>query len=306
MRTCGLRECIAIPSQIGQSRGEAEGLLPPFDREVRIAMSPIVRIRLRRRLAAAFLLLAAFSVHPAIAQERVSFPSADGTPLTGLWFQPAGKGPFPAVVGLHGCSGLWNRKGGLQEREADWVGRLRAAGYAVLLPDSLRPRGIQSVCDRRVARLAARTRAADAFGAAAWLAARPNIDRRRIALIGWSHGGSGALAVATQRQPAAGGFATVVAFYPGCREISGAPTTRVAILIGELDDWTLPRYCRAFAEGNNVALTVYPGAYHDFDWPNMPVHTREGVGPSGRVTQGMNPAARGAAITRTMALLQAM
>ena len=47
------------------------------------------------------------------ADEVVSFPSLDGaltgatpTALRGLLLRPSGAGPFPAVVALHGCSGL--------------------------------------------------------------------------------------------------------------------------------------------------------------------------------------------------------
>jgi poly(3-hydroxybutyrate) depolymerase len=53
---------------------------------------------------------AAVGVH---AEEIVRFPSADGdltggapTMLSGRLLRPAGSGPHPAVVMLHGCGGL--------------------------------------------------------------------------------------------------------------------------------------------------------------------------------------------------------
>jgi hypothetical protein len=49
------------------------------------------------------------------ANEVVSFPSLDGaltggvpTALRGLLLRPAGAGSFPAVVALHGCTGLFD------------------------------------------------------------------------------------------------------------------------------------------------------------------------------------------------------
>ena len=40
----------------------------------------------------------------ASAQEKVEFASGDGTKLAALVFKPAGNGPFPAVVAMHGCA----------------------------------------------------------------------------------------------------------------------------------------------------------------------------------------------------------
>ncbi len=52
------------------------------------------------------------------AQEKVSFASTDadlkgGTPtnITGYLYKPEGPGPFPAVIGLHGCNGLVEQDG---------------------------------------------------------------------------------------------------------------------------------------------------------------------------------------------------
>src|SRR5262245_5229087 len=94
--------------------------------------------------------LAALAPASAAEPERVSFPSADkeATRLDGYLVRPAGAGPFPAVVALHGCSGLWGRKNNvLSRRHADWGERLVAAGYVVLFPDSFNPRGVRSVCN---------------------------------------------------------------------------------------------------------------------------------------------------------------
>lgn len=47
-------------------------------------------------------------------------------------------------------------------------------------------------------------------------------------------------------------------------------------------------------------LPVYPGAYHDFDWPDLPVHAVPAYRTSSGIVPiiGTDPAAREAALTR--------
>jgi poly(3-hydroxybutyrate) depolymerase len=104
------------------------------------------------------------------ADEVVSFASLDGaltggTPiaLRGLLLRPSGAGPFPAVVALHGCTGLFDKQGDLIAREAAWGQLLTARGYVVLFPDSFGPRGVASDCEGSVRPWAERSY--DAYGA---------------------------------------------------------------------------------------------------------------------------------------------
>src|SRR5436190_19884598 len=82
------------------------------------------------------------------AQEAVHFPSLDGaTPLDGYLYRPAGEGRYPAVVGLHGCSGMFSRAtGGIGPLYREWAGELTRRGYVVLLVDSFRPRRHGETC----------------------------------------------------------------------------------------------------------------------------------------------------------------
>jgi dienelactone hydrolase len=245
------------------------------------------------------------------ALEQVTFASRDGTPITGQFAKPAGSGPFPAVVAMHGCSGLWTGSGRISAREADWSARLAAAGYAVLLPDSFRPRGLGALCNDRDRALTPKRRAQDALGALDWLAGQGFADARRIGLIGWSNGGSTVLHVANG---SAGprGFRTVVAFYPGCRVIlqqgwrARVPTT---ILHGLADDWTPAAPCEELARQGGARFTGYPGAFHNFDHPNLPLRERKAAfsqRSDGLVTIGTNAEARDQAIAATMAILGGM
>ena len=250
--------------------------------------------------------------------EQVEFPGKDVT-LRGELFRPEGAGPFPAVVALHGCGGLYGKSGGLSPRHADWAKRFTDAGFIVLFPDSFGSRGADSQCktDDRVAR-ASRERPDDAIAAAGYLKSRSDVKPDAVNLLGWSNGGSTVLYTLrkTARGQGAQPFAKAIAFYPGCRVPLERGNWRSAIpfllLIGEADDWTPAEPCRSLvheaeAAGESVSLVTYPGAYHDFDHPDLRVRVRRGLAftanGSGVAHTGTNAAARADSIERVMAFL---
>src|SRR6266508_701570 len=211
-------------------------------------------------------------VMPAFPAEfqRVSFTSANkqAITLTGFVFRPAGTGPFPAVVALHGCGGLGAASRELSKRHDDWAGRLVRAGYVVLMPDSFAPRGAKSLCGTRDRVVRPSKRADDARGAAAWLAVQPFVQPGRIGVLGWSNGGSTVLHL-VGRDGVSAAFTAAVAFYPGCRVLLKKAdwTARIPLLIqhGAADDWTPIAPCRELAgKSSKVRLIAYPGAFHDF------------------------------------------
>lgn len=189
--------------------------------------------------------------------------------VDGFLTKPAGPGPFPAIVHLHGCGGLADevKRGGSHY----WSQRLASWGYAVLVVDSFTSRGINNTCSGESA-----PRVADAYGALAWLARQPFVDATRIAVIGLSAGGIATLSIAEARDfelfenEGEHSFKAAVAFYPACMSDNPMKIPTL-ILIGELDDWSPARACRATAArrtgGSPVKLIVYPGAYHSFDTP---------------------------------------
>jgi dienelactone hydrolase len=254
----------------------------------------------------------------AAASETVTF-RGDGLTLRGILYRPAGAGPFPAVVALHGCSGLYGKDGDLSPRHSDWAERLVDQGFVVLLPDSFGPRGVEGSQCRTRDRVTrpSRERVADAFAAKTNLQSRPDVKPEAVSLLGWSNGGSTVLyAVDRQDGPRDGtaDFARAVAFYPGCRIPSerGKWQARIPLLIlmGAADDWTPARPCEDLADqrgGAPVSLKLYAGAYHDFDHPDLPVHTVRGLAYTGKgggsAHTGTNPAARADAIKRVPAFL---
>jgi dienelactone hydrolase len=249
---------------------------------------------------------------------------------------PPGKGPFPAVVILHDCSGLGPKSSGGPWR---WATQLTAKGYVTIWPDSFSTRGhADGVCtDASPPMISFAQRADDAYAALAHLQTLPNVDARRIAVMGGSHGGSSTLATivdtAANSKRNAPRLAAAIALYPGCGRTIGdwsaerakdarhkvtgysgvfKPLAPLLILTGELDDWTPAEPCRRLAAasrqaGHPVEIAVYPGAHHAFD-SRAPIRfvaeRRNQNSPSGRgATTGGNAQAWADAITRVEGFL---
>ena len=241
---------------------------------------------------------------PAVAQQVSDAEKVELAPVFGWWLPTAQAGARPAVIGLHGCNGLYVR-GGLGARERAMSDLLRERGYHVLLPDSFTPRGLRELCTLPLAQrpLRAAERRADIQAAVEWLAARSEVDRTRIVVLGWSHGGSAVLAALNHRigvQPLQARAA--VAFYPGCSPYartqgSYLPVAPLLILIGELDDWTPPAPCIELGKWTpKVKVQVFPDSHHGFDHPSSRVRVRtdvtSGIKRDAGVTVGSNAHAR--------------
>lgn len=280
---------------------------------------------IRRGLGA--LLLIVFWASLATAQDVMHFPSLDqnganepATMLNGYLFRPAGDGPHPAVVGMHGCSGMAGVNG-MFPIYRQWGAELARDGYVFLL-DSFGPRQHGEMCSIGGFDLAIyRKRPRDAYGALAWLQSQAFVRPDRVALAGWSQGGGVTLlSIAAQSwgRPASmdrPDFRVAVAFYPGScnmQRLSAGWINVVPMLIlfGAEDVWTPLPPCQevvenAVARGAAIEMQVYPGAYHGFDAPNVSrrelpnYRTRAGVVP----IVGTDPAARSDALVRVPAFL---
>lgn len=220
-------------------------------------------------------------------QETVRF-AGPGVTLTGELFRPTQAGRRPAIVLLHGCSGMFTSRGALPARNLDWAQRFAGWGYVALLVDSFGPRGHGSLCELKERPAdtdpwAGRT--ADAYAALEYLAARGDVDAKRVFVMGWSHGGSTVAGVVRAEAPGlrAGGprFKGAIAYYPGCQRPLRArnyrPLVPMLIQHGAADDWVPAAPCVALGErmqrlGYPVRTITYPDAHHGFDDPGARVH----------------------------------
>lgn len=231
---------------------------------------------------------------PPIELPHVNFWSLDGrTRLIAHLFRPPGDEPRPAIVMMHGCSGLLNNKGRFIALYRAWARTLLEKGYVMLVVDSAKSRGFGQTCSPGEARRTMlRDRPKDAYAALQYLQAQPFVRADRIALAGWSQGGGIVLLTINDHsigrpEGLANDFAAAVAFYPGsCSETyQSQPYTRVPphgwtsrvpllVLFGEDDVWTELKPCQAFlseakARGNDIELKTYAHAVHAFDAPNL-------------------------------------
>lgn len=270
---------------------------------------------MRTLLAASLALILTVSAAVAADPVKVAIPTGDpALTLNGYMLRPEGNGPFPAVVALHGCGGLFRSEaqgGRFSSRHADWADRLLAAGYVVLFPDSFGSRNAPGQCSVADRVASPRTRAGDAAAAARWLAGQSFVDPARLGLMGWSNGGSTVLWAVTRKLAASeADFKVAIAFYPGCRtpleKTTDKPRMPLTILIGAADDWTPPEPCEAFAKERGARIVLYPDAYHGFDSPNSKVRQRQNLAftknKDGKAHVGTNPEAREKAIVEVMAI----
>jgi len=215
--------------------------------------------------------------------ERVEFESASqrlgsgglirGDRIQGDLAKPDGAGPFPAVIGLHGCAGMHDTT---KQRLVD---ELVARGYVVLLVDSYATRGIDHACTSS-AFATFLTRRPDAYGALVFLAGQTFVDPHRVAAVGFSAGAWVTLSVAEPNSfelfdpPSNLRFRAAAAFNPPCKQAMARPGIPTLIFIGALDDWTPAADCsnKIASWGNDgppVELVVYPGAHHGFYYPHL-------------------------------------
>jgi dienelactone hydrolase len=184
-------------------------------------------------------------------------------------------GRVPALVLSHGSNGVSPYAYEVWERQ------MNAAGIAIFVVDSFKPRGIsESSQDQSVLSPAANV--ADAMNALKLLATHPLIDANRIFHIGFSRGGGTAFYTAWpmyQRPVETNGakFAGHIPVYPSaCNIRYRADTVRATAPIymagadRSLEDWLDSAVCERFAKelaaaGQPITYKEYPGTHHGWD-----------------------------------------
>jgi dienelactone hydrolase len=200
---------------------------------------------------------------------RFAAPAGERAPLTGMMARPSGPGPFPAVVLLHTCSGLWD------EFERDWARWFAKEGYVPMVVDSFTSRGVKNMCAVGPGPTPFEM-AMDALAALDHLQSLDFVAPDRISVVGWSYGASAALTIAAYQdhrqmgdRPPARKFHAAVAFYPPCSALSPNTIPTLLLLAGR-DNWTPSGQCVIGAttlkrDGRPIEWIVYPEAHHSFD-----------------------------------------
>ena len=203
------------------------------------------------------------------SQRLISGGLIQGDRIQGYLAKPEGAGPFPAVIGLHGCAGMPDAT------KQKLVDELVAWGYVVLLVDSFGTRRVDHDCFKGFLAIA---RISDAYGALAFLVGQTFVDPQRVAAVGFSKGGWVALSVSESnysfKMPSNSRFRAAVAFNPPCRDAGARPLIPTLILIGTLDEWTPAAGCSEKidawgTEGVPINLVVYPSVHHGFYYQEL-------------------------------------
>jgi dienelactone hydrolase len=263
-------------------------------------------------LAVGLLVLAGLAASAHSAGIVIPFHSLDETmdrPVQGTLYlpeHPAGR--HPALVVVHGTAGI-------DARGAFYRDTILGAGIAMFEVD-FRTGVYTSAVDRPAADLFVPL----GFAALTVLRQRPDIDPRRIGIMGFSLGGHLAVNTAFEKNRkrwlgTAPGFATHLAFYPVCKafltqrdcRMTGAP---LIIFYGTAD---------AYGEGANVpafrdrlaqkfhftpTLVEYAGACHGFNRPAPPMSYRDPAAIGGRGYMAWSAAAANDSLSRVADFLR--
>ena len=179
-------------------------------------------------------------------------------------------GKVPAVIILHGI-------GGVNDYYFEVSDSLNQMGIAAFVVDSFRPRRVNGIELAKSAFHSYAIRISDAYAALELLSTHPKIDRNKIAVLGFSHGGAVALFVASEKIRKSFiaddlRFAASIAYYPPCGtqfqhiDFTAAP---VLMLLAERDNMAPIEGCLKYAErikesGADVKVIVYKGVRHQF------------------------------------------
>ena len=200
----------------------------------------------------------------------VARPSYDLAISAELVYPKVTNDNMPAFVFMHGS-------GGKLLRHHQYLELARALGFVTLQIDSFGSRGVSSTVGNQ-RNVTAAMMTIDLLRALKFLTGHPNVDPRRIIVMGSSKGAIAALYATWSpiRRKVVGtiDYAGYLLLYPLCVAIEDRNVTSnsVHVFIGEKDNWTPAAPCveqvdRMIKLGRNWSITIYKGAYHGFDSP---------------------------------------
>jgi dipeptidyl aminopeptidase/acylaminoacyl peptidase len=136
---------------------------------------------------------AALLAADAVAPDLVRYPAADGTQIPAFLYRPAGPGPHPVLLSVHGGPEFQARPEYSALHQC-----LLASGIAVLTPNIRGSSGYGHGWQTRIYRDWGGIDLSDLAAAHAWLRAQPWADGSAIAVYGMSYGGFASLSCMTR------------------------------------------------------------------------------------------------------------
>jgi dipeptidyl aminopeptidase/acylaminoacyl peptidase len=127
-----------------------------------------------------------------VAGEIVHIPSFDGKKVPAFFYKPEGKGPFPAIIDVHGGPTAQSRRDFSGMRQY-----LLSKGYAVLVPNVRGSTGYGKTWTRLDNHDLGGGPLKDVVACKKWLSESAGVDANRVVVMGGSYGGYMALAAAT-------------------------------------------------------------------------------------------------------------
>jgi len=196
----------------------------------------------------------------------VSYKSGDET-VQGILYTPEGKGPFPGVVVIHEWWGL-----------NDWVkaqaSKISDLGYVALAIDLYRGK-VATTPEQahEIMRGLPEDRAKrDLHAAVEFLKSQPNVNKDRLASIGWCMGGGYSLDVAMQESTLTAAVINYGHLASDSESIKPIHASILGIFGGKdqgisVDD--VNKFEQALKQqGKKAEIKIYPDAGHGFENPN--------------------------------------
>lgn len=220
-------------------------------------------------------------------EREVTYQSG-GVTMTGYLVDGSRNRPAPGVLIAH--EGL-----GRDERMTVWARKLAGQGYVALALDLYGepfpcgdPFSFEKMIERHDQMMAAdglmRTRATAALDT---LAAQPNVDRTRLAAIGFCQGGIVATELARAKAP----ILCAIGFHPGLKRpvgsVDGPIEAKLLMMIGACDPVVPPDDRAAFAtemeeKGADWQLHLFGGVGHTYTNPIVDALAMVGFGYDAR------------------------
>jgi len=171
--------------------------------------------------------------------------------------------PSPTVLVAHGCGG-WRDK-----TYIGWADYMYSLGYNAIVLDSFEFRGYNNLCNKGYI-VHPSVRSEDFETVAKWTKSQM-WHSGKVAVIGFSHGGSTVLNIANNKNIS--NIDAVISYYPYCGKQNGVdfigepienPRIPAQVHLGNDDVWTPPYLCGSM---KNYETYHYPNATHGFDMP---------------------------------------